>query len=95
MSSSFSEEQRKKILGPSIEVLGYFGISAQVSDFRKDGYLNIVLKEADMISYNDSQLIVSELDAIYDVVEVLYVTDEKPTPGTLPHLLIRFKPKVK
>ena len=91
MSSSLLKKERDELLQPIENILKDCGIPVSVH-FNRDGYMNITLDPGKEISYNDATILISEIDSYYDVVEFRYVTADNPTPGTHPHLLIRFKP---
>ena len=91
MSSSLHKKEREELLQPIENILKDCGIPVSVH-FDRDGYMNIELDPGKEISYEDAHILISEIDSYYDVAEFRYVTADNPTPGTYPHLLIRFKP---
>ena len=91
MSSSLPKKEREELLQPIENILKDCGIPVPVQ-FNRDGYMNITLDPEEEISCEDAQILISEIDSYYDVAEFRYVTADNPTPGTYPHLLIRFKP---
>ena len=94
MSSSLLKEEREELLQPIENILKDCGIPVSVH-FNRDGYMNVKLETGKEITYDDAHILILAIDSCYDVVEHRYVTADNPTPGTDPHLLIRFKPKAK
>ena len=92
MSSSLLKEEREELLQPLNNILEDCGIPVPVH-FNKDGYMNVILGTGKEISYDDAHILILGIDSCYNVVEHSYVTADNPTPGTDPHLLIRFKLK--